>query len=188
MIKDVYEKIPVLENERFLLREIDSQSDAEDLLKVYSDEKAVPLFNSDNCWGNFHCTTVEQIQGMILAWQQEYKQKYYVRWAIVDKHSNKAMGTIELFNRQAGDYFNNCGLLRLDLRSDYETEDCISSILSLIVQYTKEMFHCDWMATKAIPCAEARIRVLQSMGFSLSKEVIMGHDGTEYGDYYVKEI
>ena len=35
------------------------------------------------------------------------------------KNTNCAMGTIELFNRKAKDYFNNCGLLRLDLRSDY---------------------------------------------------------------------
>ena len=187
MIKDVYIEIPVLENDSFLLRAIDIEKDASNLLKVYSDEKSVPLFNSDNCWGNFHCTDMEQIQGMIAAWQREYEQRYYVRWAVVDKHTGEAMGTIELFNRQAGDYFTDCGLLRLDLRSDYENQECIRSILSLIIPKAKDMFGCKMIATKAVAAAEQRIHVLKQMGFTLSEEVVMGHDGTRYGDYYEKE-
>lgn len=187
MIRDVYEEIPVLENERFRLREINEETDAADLLKVYSDEKAWPLFNADNCWGDFHCTTIEQIQGMISAWQREYEQRYYVRWAVVDKYTREVMGTIELFNRQAEDYFTDCGLLRLDLRSDYENEECIYSILNLIVPRSKEFFGCKMIATKAVVAAEQRIGVLKQMGFDLSKEVVMGHDGTGFGDYYEKE-
>lgn len=45
---NVYEKCPVYENEEYLLRLIECD-DWKDLLKVYSDTKAVPLFNSDNC-------------------------------------------------------------------------------------------------------------------------------------------
>lgn len=188
MIKDVYMEIPVLENEYFMLREICGENDPADLLKVYSDEKSVPLFNSDNCWGDFHCTTVEQVKDMIAAWKREYVQKYYVRWAIVHKQTGEAMGTIELFHRKAEDYFTDCGLLRLDLRSDYENEESIRSILSLIVPRTREMFNCHWIATKAVPLAEKRIKVLKSMGFTLSEEVIMGKNGVRYGDYYEKRI
>ena len=43
-----YERCPKYENENYLLRMV-SKKDKEDLLKVYSDEKAVPFFNSDNC-------------------------------------------------------------------------------------------------------------------------------------------
>ena len=124
---------------------------------------------------------------MIAAWQREYEQKYYVRWAVVYKRTGKAIGTIELFNRQAGDYFTDCGLLRLDLRSDYENEECISSILALIVLEAKDMFGCKMIATKAVAAAEQRICVLKKMGFVLSREVVMGHDGTGFGDYYEKE-
>ena len=52
-----YEKCPVYENENYLLRMV-RKEDKEDLLKVYSDEKAVPFFNSDNCGGDdFHYGT-----------------------------------------------------------------------------------------------------------------------------------
>ena len=43
---DVYEQIPVMESEKFLLREIED-GDAEDLLKVYSDKDAVSLFKKE---------------------------------------------------------------------------------------------------------------------------------------------
>lgn len=50
---NVYEKCPVFESEKYLLRMVE-QGDAADLLSVYSDEKAVPIFNSDNCNGDYY--------------------------------------------------------------------------------------------------------------------------------------
>lgn len=182
---DVYKNCPQFENEDFLLRYV-SENDCADLLKVYSDEKAVPLFNSDNCCGdNFHYTTKERMLEAIKYWFFEYDRKGFVRWAVVDKTSNEAIGTIELFHRKSKDYFRNCGLLRLDLRSDYETADSIEKILSPILVSTFKLFHCNKIASKAIPAAKERIAGLEALGFSLSDEKLIGHDGTEYSDYYV---
>ena len=83
---DVYEQIPVMESEKFLLREIED-GDAEDLLKVYSDKDAVPLFNSDNCVNGIYYTSIEEMQDTIAFWKREYKNRYYVRWAIIDKNA-----------------------------------------------------------------------------------------------------
>lgn len=181
---DVYTECPRIENEQYLLRLV-SEADCADLLKVYSDEKAIPLFNSDNCRDNFYYADESQMKQAIEFWLLEYGKKYYVRWSIIDKRKNEAIGTIELFNRTAADYFTNCGLLRLDLRSDYENTKDIENILSLIIESAFEMFSCDKIATKAVPEASERICVLKSMGFELSNEKVIGHDGTEYGDYYI---
>ena len=184
---DVYEQIPFMESEKFLLREI-NVADANDLLKVYSDVNSVPIFNSDNCVGDFYITTMQDINRMIDFWRLEYQNKYYVRWGIIDKKANCVIGTIELFNRKAEDYFNNCGLLRLDLRSDYENQDIIEDILGIIIPKTKEMFACEMIATKAILIAKERIAALEKMGFCLSEEVLVGRDGTKYDSYYVREV
>ena len=57
---DVYKNLPAFASAHFLLRGV-TMADAEDLLKVYSDEKAVPFFNGDNCHGDdFHYTTLER--------------------------------------------------------------------------------------------------------------------------------
>lgn len=187
MSMDVYEQIPIMESENFLLREIVAE-DAKDLLKVYSDVNSVPIFNSDNCTGDFYITNMQDINRMIDFWRLEYQNRCYVRWAVLDKSADCAIGTIELFNRKAKDYFNNCGLLRLDLKSDYEKQDTIEDILGIIIPETKDMFACEMIATKAVSIAQERIQDLEHMGFCLSEEALIGHDGAKYNSYYVREV
>ena len=66
-----------------------------------------------------------------------------------NKEKAEVIGTIELFQRNSHDYFTECGLLDLDLRSDYENEVAIKEILSLIISPTFELFKCNKIATKA---------------------------------------
>lgn len=181
-----YEKCPVYENEKYCLRLVEA-SDAADLLLVYSDEKALPYFNSDNCSGDFHCTLLEQVQGMIGAWLWEYQGKGFVRWTIIDKTIHHAIGTIELFNRSSEeDYFDNCGILRLDLRSDYEREEEIFKILSFIVSPAFELFDCRMIATKVPQSASQRKKAIERLGFAATEEKLIGyHDRKIYSDYYV---
>lgn len=181
---DVYANCPILSDGRFLLRQV-ADSDWADLLQVYSDLKAVPIFNSDNCTGDFYITTKEDMDRTIAFWLMEYGQRYYVRWAIVDRTTDRAVGTIELFNRTAADFFNNMGLLRLDLRSDYETEETVRCLLVLLLPRVREMFGCGIVATKIPPCAEVRRETLCAMGFAPTSEKVIGHDGRAYGDYYI---
>lgn len=184
-MSNVYEICPQFENEKYLLRFV-SEEDCKDLLKVYSDKKAVMFFNSDNCGGDdFYYTTENRMKEAIKYWLWEYSIQGFVRWSIIDKDTNEAIGTIELFHRDSNDYFTNCGLLRLDLRSDYENSADIQNILSLIIEPTFELFDCDKIATKAIPEAKERIKALLSMEFVFSKEKLIGHNETKYGGYYV---
>lgn len=186
-MKRVYTEVPIFENNNFMLRKV-SKEDAEDLLKVYSDTKSLPFFNSDNCHGDiFYYDTMKKMNKALEFWELSYKKQYFVRWSIVEKRSDKTVGTIELFHRDAEDYFSNCGLLRLDLRSDYENVHHIISILNLIVPYTFELFNCDKIATKAIESALERRKALREMGFRISDEVVKGNDGvSEYNSYFVK--
>lgn len=184
---NVYENVPKFENENFLLRMV-SNYDIDSLFKVYSDKKAVPFFNSDNCHGDtFYYDTIEKMEKAIEFWLYSYKEKYFVRWSIIEKSTNVAIGTIELFHRDANDYFTNTGLLRLDLASDYEKESIIEDILNLIISDTYELFQCNKIATKAIPTAIERIQALKNCGFIPTDKSLIGGDGTEYNSYYVLE-
>lgn len=177
---NIYENCPEMESKRFWLRLVTEQ-DWEDLLKVYSDEMAVPLFNSDNCNGDdFHYATSERMIQGLKFWIWSYENGWFVRWSIVDKSLNSVIGTVELCGTDRG-------ILRVDLRSDYENEAVISEILSLTVPSSFEWLGCDSLITKAKPIARARIKVLTEMGFAPMDEPVIGHDGTEYWDYYVKK-
>lgn len=183
-MQDVYEKCPQFENEKYLLRFV-SEKDCCDLLKVYEDKKAVSLFNSDNCGGDdFYYTTEERMKQAIEYWFFEYKKREFVRWSIIDKEKNLVIGTIELFHRNANDYYTNCGLLRLDIRSDYEQAEEIENILELIYLPSFDLFQCDKVATKAKPEALERIEALYRLGFEGMEEKLIGHDGTVYNSYF----
>lgn len=184
---NVYENCPEVASDRFLLRPVTEQ-DCEDLLKVYSDLEAVPLFNSDNCNGDdFHYATYGRMMQAIQFWIWSYDNGWFVRWSIVDKEADGTIGTIELCYRVSEDSYNGCGILRLDLRSDYEKERYMSEILSLIVPPAFGWFGCDRLITKAKPIAMARIKALTDMGFVAADQPLIGHDGTRYGDYYVRQ-
>lgn len=73
-----------------------------------------------------------------------------------------------------------------DLWSDYETSRDITEILNLIVPVTYDLFYCDKIATKVVSIATERAKALKQMGFMPSDEKVRGHDGSEYGDYFVK--
>lgn len=184
---DIYEICPRLESANYLLRQT-CLEDCGDLLKVYSDPAAWPIFNSDNCTGDFHITKPEDMENCIRFWLDEYAMRYYIRWSIIDKATNVAVGTVELFNRTAQDFYNNVGLLRLDLRSDYETAEAIQEIVSMLIPCSFDLFSCDRIATKIPPCARARAQTLTEFGFHASPELLYGHDGRAYGDYYIYDL
>ncbi|MBP3603211.1 MAG: N-acetyltransferase [Lachnospiraceae bacterium] len=186
-MRDVYEYCPSFENDKYLLRLI-SEEDTSDLLKVYSDDKAVPFFNGDNCNGDdFYYKTLERMEQAVDFWIFSYKERYFVRWSIVDKDTKEVVGTIELFHRDADAHFYECGLLRLDLRSDYENASEIENIIKLIAMTTFDLFYCDKIATKAISEATERRNALYNLGFSVADKKIVGNDGTVYGDYFILE-
>lgn len=185
---NVYENCPVLENDRFLLRLVEKK-DAEDLLKVYGDKRALPYFNSDNCHGDiFYYPTLERMQQAVDFWMEAYDNGWFVRLAIVDKGKNMAVGTIELFLRRAEDYFTDCGLLRLDVGYDYENSRDIGEILGVITEPAYELFGCKMIATKAPVYAVERIAALREAGYVLSENSLTGtSDGKNYDGYWVKE-
>lgn len=182
---DPYKNCPVFKSRHYTLRLVD-KSDAADLLRVYSDKLSMPLFNSDNCVDDFCYSTIEQMNNTIGYWLEEYKLRYYVRWAIVDNLCDTAIGTIELFRRSSEDFFDDCGLLRLDLRSDHERIDRITEILSLIVTPAYDMFGCSMIATKIPPAAAERKEAAEALGFRYTEhKLTAGADQKEYSDYYV---
>ena len=183
---DVYQNCPVMESEGFMLRPVE-KGDCPDLLRVYSDEKAAALFNSDNCHGDdFHYQTPERMAEAIRFWEFSYQNRYFVRWSIVNRKTQEAVGTIEIFRREAEDFFTDTALLRLDLRSDHEREDVLRELMILIVETAYDLFGCDTITTKAVPAAETRRRVLEAMGFAESQNTLKGHDGTLYRHYYIR--
>ena len=184
-MSDVYESCPVFENDRYLLR-LSTMEDAKDLIGVYGDKNALPFFNSDNCHGdNFYYPDKESMTKAILFWQSSYASKWFVRWTIYDKGIQKAIGSIELFHRVADDEFNGAGVLRLDVKSEFETADILAVIMGMIVPDAFDLFDCEEIITKVPIYAVERIKAVQKIGFKKTDRLLVGTmDGYAYKDYW----
>jgi len=182
MIKDIYKQCPIYKNGIITLRQT-IDNDAEELLKCYSDEKAIPFFNSDNCHGDdFHYETIEKMRRAIEFWNYSYEHKYFVRWTVIINNTNEKIGTIEMFHRIADDEFNHYGVLRIDLQSKYEEQKYIDDILEIADNNFFKDFVVKYILTKAIPTAEERIASLCKNGYSPINKKVM-----TYNDYFVRD-
>lgn len=86
-----YENCPVYETKHFTLRLV-KMEDAEDLLRCYGDRKAVARMNADNCGTDFYFGSLDEMKEYISFWLREYAQGAYVRFAVVDKETGRAVG------------------------------------------------------------------------------------------------
>lgn len=181
---NIYETCPILESEKYLLRFIENE-DCDDLLKVYSDKNALPFFNSDNCDGdNFYYATKERMFEAMSFWTMAYQNGWFARLSIVDKALSAVIGTVELCIRSSEDDFNNMGILRVDVRSDYETENKLYALFSLITPKVEKMLGCKGVITKTPIYAVERIKAIQKAGFTKSKHLLIGKTGYAYDGYW----
>jgi [ribosomal protein S5]-alanine N-acetyltransferase len=182
MKNDVYSICPTYKGNTITLRQTKLE-DAAGLLTCYSDQKAVPLFNSDNCHGDdFYYQTMERMKQAIEFWDFSYGKKYFVRWTIIENITDATMGTIEMFHRIAEDEFNHFGVLRIDLQSQYEKKEYIDDILAIANQCFFADFNVESILTKAIPSAFERISALRNKGYLPLNRKFMVYD-----DYFVRK-
>jgi RimJ/RimL family protein N-acetyltransferase len=177
-----YKECPTFETEHFLIRLVE-EKDSVDLLACYSDRKSAKFFNSDNCTSDFIYDKEEDVEKLIKFWIEEYNKGYYVRFSLIEKEINFVIGTIEAFSKkQIFKDVGEVGVLRIDLKSEYETIDTISELLDMISNNFFKLFDIDSIITKAIPKAQNRIVALKNNGY----RILQYEEITSYDDYYIK--
>jgi hypothetical protein len=112
-------------------------------------------------------------------WVYAYQHGYFIRWTVMDNTTGKAVGTIEMLRRRAEDDCDNYGILRIDLRSDYETEPILRGIIDIAKRHFLDAFDVEYIVTKCIPAAETRIGALKASGF-----VPLGRPVNKFNDYW----
>jgi len=159
-MSNIYKNCPVLETEHFILRLV-KESDAENLLNCYSDERTQSLFNADNCTSDFCFNTLDDIQKCIASWILAYEQESFVRFAIINKSNDEAIGTIEMFGSSGR------GILRIDICFNHENIISLTELINLCINNFYDLFNVNDILTKAVPQAKERIKSLLKTGFKL---------------------
>jgi len=90
--------------------------------------------------------------------------------------------------RSSEDAFNDMGILRVDVRSDYESESMLTGIFELIAPNIFGMLGCTGVLTKAPIYAVERISAISNLGFVKSEHLLIGgNDGYAYNGYWTME-
>jgi len=163
--KDVYETAPVMKTSRFILRLV-REEDAEDLLTCYADPKSQSLFNADNCTSDFRYSGVGEMLSCIRVWLDSYRARGFVRWSVIDKQTECAVGTVEMFSVPGFLPEGAGGVLRIDLASAYETDGYLAELLGLANERFYSLFGAELFVVKAKPEATARVNALLAAGYS----------------------
>jgi len=168
-MKNPYISTPTYETENLILRLVRLE-DAENLLECYSDKVAVSVMNADFCTSDFYYQTIESMLSCICLWLDEYVKGAYIRFAIICKSYNKAVGTVEIFG-------GKFGVLRIDICSEYENENNLSELICCAVKNFYDDFSINTIYFKTNILATERIKALKNNGFTPTDEF---HSGLNY--------
>ena len=83
------------------------------------------------------------------------------------------------------DEFNQSSILRVDVRSDYEVESKLVSVLTLAGSEAAELVGGKNVITKIPVYAVERINAAENAGFKKSDSCLIGKNGYTYDNYWV---
>lgn len=173
---------PIYETKHFTLRKLE-ENDCEKLFPCYSDVKAAKFFNGDNCGISFFYDDLKEFKLCVDYWLKAQNIHDFIRFTIIDKAEEELIGTVEICPSNKYSYEGKkVGVLRLDIKSEYETKVYIDELFETLINNLYKDFTVDFLITKAIPEANVRLSTLKENNFA---QIING-EVVPFEDYYVK--
>lgn len=160
-----YEKCPVYETGHFKLRLV-TKEDAEDLQICYRVSMVSKLINRDGCPPE-EFDFADRMEQVIEGWlNQDYANRYFIRFAVIDKPTGKVIGTIETYDRKYQKKNRNIGVLRMDILSGFEKEVYLRELLEISSHIFFKIYHSEIVLHKVEPEAIERIAASGKSGFT----------------------
>ena len=179
-----FDKCPVYETNNLIFRKVEEE-DAIDLFQCYSDPITKNRMNNDNCGGVWDTRNINAVINGIKGWEREFNDRFYIRWSINHKQTNKIVGTIEIApvpnTTRFLDGACQTGILRIDIISSLENKIVLSEILTMVSDKFYSDFDIKNIIIKATKDDKERVSALENNGFNKLKDSTF-----PYRDYYVK--
>lgn len=179
---DVFCVCPTYETGRFKIRKL-KKGDAEELFTCYSDPEAARFFNGDCCGDDFYYTDRDKFRECVEYWLSRYELQDFVRWSIQDKERGQLIGTIEVCPslKYAVDG-RRMGILRIDLKSEYERLDVLKELMDVLIANVYEDFEVASVIMKIPKYARERQKLIKEYQFVNAKDEC----NIDLDDYYIR--
>jgi hypothetical protein len=179
-----FDKCPVYETNNLILTKV-KEEDAIDLFECYSDPITKNRMNNDNCGGVWDTRNIDVVIKGIKGWNQEFDDRFYIRWSINHKQTNKIVGTIEIApvpnTTRFRDGVCETGILRIDIISYLENEIILSEILRMASDNFYTDFDISNIIIKATKDYGERVLALENKNFEK-----LENNSFPYSDYFIK--
>ena len=183
--KNPFELCPIYETHNLIFAKV-KIADAEDLFDCYSDPITKGHMNNDNCGGEWPCNSIDIVKHGIKGWEKEFAARFYIRWSVTFKLTNKIIGTIEIAPvpniTRFLDGVCKTGILRIDIISLLESESVFTEILKMVTDNFFADFDIENIVTKASQVDTQRILALKNNKF----EKLEDNTLIRYSDYFIK--
>lgn len=179
---DVFCACPEYNTGHFKIRKLE-KGDAEELFACYSDPEAARFFNGDCCGDDFYYTDMKQFRECVEYWLNRYELQDFVRWSIQDKERERLIGTIEVCPslKYAVDG-RRMGILRIDLKSEYERLDVLKELMDVLLENVYEDFEVSSVIMKIQKDAGERQKLIKEYQFVNAKDEC----SISLDDYYIR--
>ncbi|HML47343.1 MAG TPA: GNAT family N-acetyltransferase [Clostridia bacterium] len=165
-----YVQCPTFETEHFIVRLIE-EKDADDLLICYGDPEVRRILNTDNCPPvDYRSEMSLLIREWIGKWiGKDYAGGYFIRFSIIDKQTDRAVGTMEVYDGKYGRSDRTTGILRIDIAAIYEKDKYLTELFRAANDIFFDIFHAEKIVYQAFPELSERISALSKSGFRPAK-------------------
>ncbi|MBI9014646.1 MAG: GNAT family N-acetyltransferase [Clostridiales bacterium] len=151
----IFEGFPTISTTKFDMRLI-RPSDRSELLSIYSDEESVK-YQAMHLMENE--TKANQMIEMI---SNGYECKYFARWGITDKETDKLVGIVSIHHI---DYKNNSSQIGYILNKAYWNKSIMTHIVSDTIDYLFKEVELKRLIAEIHPENKASIRLSEKLGF-----------------------
>ena len=149
-----FQEFPVLETNRLILRSM-NQKDTKDLLKYYSDDEVTQYMNINSI------KQEEKAKEIIEDFQEKYKGKEAIPWAIVFKGEERLIGTCSLSNFYRGSMAD----LNYDLSKRHWNVGIMTESLKAVISFAFYQLGLHRIQSFVHPENIASIELLEKLNF-----------------------
>lgn len=154
-INTPFEVFPVLETERFRLREIEL-SDAANMFNYFSRDEVTEFYDLDTF------TSVQQAIELVESLKYRYQSKRQIRWGITLINDNEIIGSCGLHAIEPEHYKAEIGY---ELHPDFWGKGVMTEVINRIVEYGFKEMNLNRIEALYNPLNTASQKVLEKNGF-----------------------